>query len=349
MTDIILGLVGETNVNREKPETAFVKVQPLLDKADVLFGHFETTVADKPSDNDDMPDLPYKRGWKHSKPENVKAWKTGGFDAVGVASNVSGSVESTTRVIQELDKLGIPHAGVGMNITEARKPAIVKKDGFTFGFLSYTSVYYSQFVPALGKRPGAATAKALMSIIPSWRSDEMPGAMPSVKTWLEEKEKALMLEDVAKLRPQVDCLILSCHWGVSSDEKVQDYQLELAHAAIDAGADVVLGHHPHRPQGIEIYKGKPVFYSMGNFAFDWWFVRNSLKEGILAYVTLDRSGAGIRKISFAPVCREDESNDVAIVAAGSPKWNEILDTVRRLSTPFGTKLESIDGEVVVSV
>ena len=346
MTTIRLGLIGETNVNRANPETAFVKAQAYLDRADLLFGHMETTYALKPSDNNDMPDLPYKRGWEHSKPDCVKAWKAAGFDAVSAASNVSGSVESTLLAIQELDNCGIAHAGLGKNIEEARKPAIVEKKGVRFGFLSYTSVFYPQFVPALAKRPGAATVKAEMSIIPSWRTEEMPGALPSVKTWLNEKEKALMLEDIAKLRPQVEYLILSCHWGVSSDENIQDYQIELAHAAMDAGADVVMGHHPHRPQGIEIYKGKPIFYSMGNFAFDWHFMRNGMKDGIVAYVTLENGAAS--KISFVPVRRDDESNDAIVHQPDSEAGAFVTETIRRLSQPFGTKLAVSGDEVVLS-
>jgi poly-gamma-glutamate synthesis protein (capsule biosynthesis protein) len=346
MSKIILGLVGETNVNRPRPETAFAKVQPILDRADVLFGHMESPVIDHPSDNSDMPDLPFKRGWEFSKPESASAWKTAGFDAVGTASNVSGSAEAVMRTVEELDRLGIAHAGTGRNVEEARKPAIVEKDGVKFGFLSYTSVFYPQFVPALPKRPGAATVKAAMSIVPSWRSEEMPGAMPSVKTWLDEKEKALMLEDVAKLRQQVDCVVLSCHWGVSGEEKIQDYQIELVHSAIDAGADVIMGHHPHRPQGIQIYKGKPIFYSMGNFAFDWWFVRNSLKEGIMAFVTLE-NGA-VTKVSFVPARREDESNDIVPLSLGSEAGIAVVDTIRRLSDPLGVKLEVMGDEVVVT-
>ena len=346
MSKILLGLIGETNVNRPEPETAFAKVQPYLDRADVLFGHLECPVIDQPSDNDDMPDLPYKRGWKFSKPDNILAWKKAGFHGVSTASNVSGSAESTLRTLAELDRQGIAHAGTGANISEARKPAIIEKDGVKIGFLSYTSVFYPQFVPALPKRPGAATVKAAMSIIPSWRSDEMPGAQPSVKTWLDEKEKALMLDDIAKLRPLVQYLVLSCHWGVSSAENVQDYQIELAHSAIDAGADLVMGHHPHRPQAIEFYQGKPIFYSMGNFAFDWMFVRHSLKDGILAYVSLEDGAVG--KTSFVPVRREDESNDIAPVAPGSPEGIRILEEIQRLSTPYGTKFEVSGDEIIAS-
>jgi len=347
MSKILLGLVGETNVNRSQPDTAFKKVQPLLDRADILFGHLEGTVSDNPSENDDMPDLAFKRGWKFSKPDNLKSFKLAGFDAVGVASNVTGDSNSTERTIEELNRLSLPFAGIGINIEEARKPAIVDKHGVKIAFLSYTSVFYPQFVPALPKRPGAATVKAAMSIIPSWRSEEMPGAMPSVKTWLDEQEKALMLEDIAKIRPHVDYVVLSCHWGVSNSEEPQDYQVELAHSAIDAGADIIMGHHAHRPQGIEIYKGKPIFYSMGNFAFDWWFLKDWLKDGILAYVTL--SDGALTKISFAPVCREDDSNDITAVDVGSDQGVAIIDTVINLSKQFGTKFVIEGDTVTVSI
>lgn len=347
MSKILLGLVGETNINRPEPVTAFRNVREILQKADVLFGHFETTLSDNPSDNDDMPDLPFKRGWLHSKPINASAWKDSGFDAVGVASNVCGDTGSILRTIQEFETLGLPYTGIGRNIDEARRPVIIEKNGVKTGFLSYTSVFYPQFVPALRNRPGAVTIKAEMSIVPSWRSVEMPGAAPTVMTWLDEKEKLRMLDDVAALRTQVDHLVMSCHWGVSNAENVQDYQIELAHCAIDAGVDVIIGHHPHCPQAIEIYKQKPIFYSMGNFAFDWWFVRNMLKEGIMAYVTL--SGSSVLKVSFIPVRREDDSNDVAVVSPDSESGISIVETIKKLSAPFKTKLEISGSEVIVTV
>ena len=349
MSKVLLGLVGETNVNRSEVETAFVDVQELLNKADVLFGHLEITVSDNPTANamaEDIYDLPYKKGWVHSKPEALNAWKTGGFSAVGVASNVSGSAESSMRIISELDELGIPHAGIGVNIEEARKPAIIEKNGVKFGFLSYTSVFYPQFVPAQKNRPGAATIKAQMSIVPSWRTEEMPGAMPSVKTWLDESEKTAMLEDIANLRPLVDHVILSCHWGVTDGENAQDYQIELAHAAIDAGVDVIMGHHAHRPQGIEVYKGKPIFYSMGNFAFDWWFVKKWLKEGIMAFVSFEKGV--LDKISFVPVRRSDNSNNVTPLALDSQEGIALVDTIRDLSKRFSTVIEIKGDEVVIS-
>ena len=86
---------------------------------------------------------------------------------------------------------------------------------------------------------------------------------------------------------------------------------------------------------------------MGNFAFDWWLVRDYLKEGIMAYITL-KNGSGV-KVSFVPVRREDDSNDIAPLHINSQKGAEVIETVRRLSRPFGTKFEIAENEVVVFV
>jgi poly-gamma-glutamate synthesis protein (capsule biosynthesis protein) len=99
--------------------------------------------------------------------------------------------------------------------------------------------------------------------------DKQPGIPPIAYTFADEKDLAAILEDIRKLRPQVDVLAWSIHWGMHLMPYVYaDYEQIVAHAVIDAGADIILGHHPHLLKGIEIYKGKAIFYSMGNFVFD---------------------------------------------------------------------------------
>ena len=353
MAKYTLGLVSESNVNRPNPETAFAKIQKLLDRADILFGHMETSLSEKTQINertdDLLPDLMYKAGWKHSLPENANAWKVAGFDAVGCASNASGDPDAVLKQIKVLDELGIPHAGIGANINDAHKPAIVEKNGVKFGFLSYTSVYWPQFVQAHTFRAGAATAKAYTGIIPSPRTEEMPGSMPTVKTWMDPDALAKILDDVAKLKPQVDHMVISIHWGCSGAEDIQDYRTELAHAVIDAGVDAILGHHPHRPNGIEIYKGKPIFYSGGNIAFDWWFCNGILLDGIIPFITFE-DGA-ITRISFAPVRRNEAKlpGDIEYLAPDSAAFKEITDVIRKLSEkPFGLKFKVEGDEVVIT-
>jgi poly-gamma-glutamate synthesis protein (capsule biosynthesis protein) len=89
---------------------------------------------------------------------------------------------------------------------------------------------------------------------------------------------AAMLDDIKKLRPKVDVLVLSLHFGLHFiPAEIADYQIEYTHAAIDAGADLIIGHHAHILKGIEVYKGKVIFYSLGNFGFDLNLPREELE------------------------------------------------------------------------
>ena len=131
--------------------------------------------------------------------------------------------------------------------------------------------------------PGsAATAQgpglAPIHISESYSTDpaaslEQPGSAPYVLTraWQEDLDRAI--EAIASARVEADFVVLALHWGVPPywrsrfQDGLADYQLEVGHALIDAGADIIVGHHPHSLQEVEIYRGKPIFYSLGNFVF----------------------------------------------------------------------------------
>jgi Bacterial capsule synthesis protein PGA_cap len=137
--------------------------------------------------------------------------------------------------------------------------------GVRFGFLQRTSVYWSHGHGATATYPGVATLKAHTAYRPQieqLRTLTHPGMSPEVITWADPAALAQFREDMAVLRSQADVVIASHHWGL--DHAVLDYQVELAHTAIEAGADLVMGHGPHMPLGIELYKGKPIFYGVGN-------------------------------------------------------------------------------------
>ena len=267
--DINLTIVGETNIQeRDEPAEAFSQVERLLNAADVLFGHMEGLLF-PPSSDPSRPDIPYKSGWHHSDPSQATGYKQAGFDAMCVASNVAYGEEAIRSTLRTLGEMELPICGIGHDYTEAHTPVILEKSGVRFGYLSYTSVFWPTDHAAGEKRPGAATIKAYTAYQPGRRALEMPGAMPEIVTFPDEAELKAMQSDVTRLRPRVDVLVVSCHWGVSSSPGVVSYQQTIGRAAIDAGADVVFGHHPHVVQPVEVWKGRPIFYSMGNFVFDW--------------------------------------------------------------------------------
>jgi poly-gamma-glutamate synthesis protein (capsule biosynthesis protein) len=163
-----------------------------------------------------------------------------GFDIVSLANNHSGDYGKTafTDMLSKVPGYGLTPLGGGLNRAAAHTPVIRKVHGTTLGFLAYCEIQPENF---------AAT-------------DTSPG-----HAWLEE---ASMRADIQAARPQADFLIVFQHWGVEYETVESSHQQALARAAIDAGADLVVGAHPHVVQPHEIYQGKPIIYSLGNFVFD---------------------------------------------------------------------------------
>ena len=145
--------------------------------------------------------------------------------------------EGLAATFKSLDSSNIKYFGAGENLDSACREAVFDLKGKTFAFIGFSTVFPQEF----------------------WATDTTPGtAFP----W---KEK--LAETISRCRENYDFIIVSFHWSAELRDVPKDYQVELAHLCVDSGADIVVGHHPHIPQGIEFYKGKPIFYSLGNFAF----------------------------------------------------------------------------------
>jgi poly-gamma-glutamate synthesis protein (capsule biosynthesis protein) len=111
----------------------------------------------------------------------------------------------------------------------------------------------------------------------AWATESTPGTAPLLQNFMEQ--------DIKRLRSKVDVVVVSPHWGVEYMATPEPEQVELAHAAVDAGADVFIGGHAHWPKGMEMYKGTPIYYGVGNFLLDQsWSEETS--TGIFADVTL---------------------------------------------------------------
>jgi poly-gamma-glutamate synthesis protein (capsule biosynthesis protein) len=163
-----------------------------------------------------------------------------GYQIVSVANNHSGDYGKAafSDMLARLPTHGITPVGGGENRVQAHKPVIRRIRSTTIGILAYCEIGPSNF--AAGETtPGHA--------------------------WLEP---VAMRQDIAALRPQVDFLVVFTHWGVEYVLQENAHQQYLARLAIDAGSDLVVGAHPHVIQPFEIYRGKPIIYSLGNFVFD---------------------------------------------------------------------------------
>jgi poly-gamma-glutamate synthesis protein (capsule biosynthesis protein) len=226
-------------------------VREYLSGADLTLANFENPVI---RDSVYHPDATTFTGDLRLMPELDQA----GIDGVTLGNNhiLDAGTEGLEETMGHLDDAGIAHAGAGMDLAQARKPMIFDVGGTKIGVLSYMGVPNYDW---------------------AWATASAPGTAPLLQN--------LMEEDIKRLRPKVDLVVVSPHWGIEYLATPEPEQVELAHAAVDAGADVFIGGHAHWAKGIEMYKGKPIYYGVGNFLLDQsWSEETS--TGIFADVTL---------------------------------------------------------------
>ncbi len=252
--------VGELVMGEPNGEFFLSLAAPVLKSADILIGQGEIVFTSRGVSTYVEMFHPYPG----CPPENIRALAGAGFNVITLAGNHvwdSGApgIEDT---INGLRNFNIAHTGVGMNIDEARQPAIIEKNGLRFGFLSYNCVgpLGSWATPA---KPGCAYVRVFTHYelnVPD------PGGLPEVYTFAEPRSLELMAEDIEKLRPQCDVLAVALHKGLmSAPDKLAMYDRQVSHAAIDAGADLIFGHHAGGIKGVEFYRGKAIFHGLGRF------------------------------------------------------------------------------------
>ena len=193
-----------------------------------------------------------------ANPKYIDGLRTAGIDWVSLANNHIGNAGRTgiLQTMANLDKRGILHSGAGRNTADAHKPALLEAGGQTIAILGYDTIAPSYAAGA--STPGTARMTA-----------------------------ATLKADVAAARKAgADIVIVFPHWGIEYRAKPTASQKRLAHAAIDAGADLVIGNHPHWAEAMEVYKGKPIWYALGNFVFDQTWSEPTM-EGITLELTFN--------------------------------------------------------------
>ena len=261
---------GDVGMNRPDPDSIFQYVKEYLGKADLLFGQLEPCLASCGTPASQCR-LPMK-----GDPKGGAAIKRAGYDVISFATNhcMDWGREAFFETLEVLEKNDLHPIGAGRTIVEARRPYIAeipvngadKEEVVRVGFLAYNSILPANYY-ADEDRPGCAPLRGITYY--EQIEPDQPGTPCKIHTFPVEEDMAALLLDVEKLRPQVDILVLSMHWGIHFIPAIiADYQRMAAHRAIDHGVDLVLGHHPHVLKPVEVYKGKAIFYSMGNFALD---------------------------------------------------------------------------------
>jgi len=239
-------------VAREKHDPAFPlrDLAPLLQAADIAFVNLESPFSDRGAV------VEHGMIFK-AEPEMIAALELAGVDVVSTANNHardqgSHGVEFT---LDWLESHRIAAAGTGKSAEAAHAGAVLERNGVRFGFLAYT---YDQ---SNGNHPDTDDRVAVMDV-------------------------ARMREDVAQLAARADAIIVSMHAGIEYSPKSNAQQMAFAQAAIDAGARVVVGHHPHVTQPWERHGEGVIFYSLGNLVFDQ-FQRVETQRGALADIVFE--------------------------------------------------------------
>ena len=191
-----------------------------------------------------------------------------GVDIVGLANNHAWDwgEEAFLDTIRTLDGAGILHVGAGENLAAAKEPAYIDVKGLTFSFVCATSVEM-EWEEEYGLTQAA--------------DETRPGV-------LRTTDPADTIEAIRTAKVNSDFCFVFVHWGIESTTDLTDEQVELAHTYIDAGADAVIGSHPHILQGFEFYSGKPILYSLGNF----WF-NTKERETALLELSVDPQTRGV--------------------------------------------------------
>lgn len=256
--DILQGEYIQSWLDKEGYSYPFQKALFHLTSSDLTIGNLEMPITLKgvPAEN--------KTYVFKGKPEGLQGLVDSGIDIVSLSNNhtLDQGVEGLFDTMSYLDEYGIKHMGAGKDANEAYKPVTQKVNGVKLAFFGVSKVLPETSWKANAYSPGLA----------------------------EAYDPTAMIEAIKAAEKDTDLTVLMIHWGIERDAKPQEYQLKLARDFIDAGADLIIGSHPHVLQGFEQYNGKWIAYSLGNFVFASHPKGKQAETGVLgATCTVDAS------------------------------------------------------------
>lgn len=314
-----LYLLGDINLKGvEDASGLFHHVNPPLRQADLVFANLECCLYD-------LPEHAQERRGFYTSPRHAQVLRDAGLQAVGNANNVNIGHEAVLSSLAALRAASLPCVGAGANAGEARAPLIEVRDGVRYGFLQRTAVYWPDNHEATASHAGVAIIRAHTAYRPRLEMQAArtrPGVPPEILTWADPQSLAQFRTDVAALREQADVVIASLHWGYRRE--VLHYQREYAHAAVEAGADIVLGHGPHMILPIELHQGRPILYGSGNFSFQVAHQADAHTEWTGMTVRVDIRDGRPAAMQCRFVQRNDANQTVFVPASQVPQERDLL-------------------------
>ena len=303
--DIMVGRHIAEIIAEEGTAFPFEKVRQFIEPADLAFGNMESPLAttERVAGGYDL----------RADPANSEVASLAGFDILSLANNhaTDNGRDGLLQTMDTLTDLGIEWVGAAETLDEARTVRVLIVDGLRIGFLAYDGT----------------------------RASYMASAEERGCAWLEPD---WVVVDIKNARETVDILVVSVHWGAEYESLPNDYQRTVAGRMAAAGADIIIGHHPHVVQPVEWLTGEGrdhptlVAYSLGNFLFDQWFSDETMQSAIL-HCTI--SAAGVEAFGLHPV----QNIDGQIVPADEANSAAVLSRLLPATTGQGWQMVSATG------
>lgn len=353
--------VGDIGPRRASPRDMFADVAGAL-QGDITFGQMECVVSDEGTP------APNARLAMRTSPEVAAVLAGVGFDVLSLAGNHAMDFGGAALIdtVAHLRAAGIATCGAGPTLQAARQPAIVEAAGRRVAFLAYNAILPHGYA-AEPNRPGCAPLRVHTVYEPI--EPDQPGTDPRVLTFVAPGDLAAILDDVRSARERSDHVIVSMHWGIHFVRAVlAQYQHEVGRAVIDAGADAIIGHHPHLLKGIAFHRGRPIIHSMGNFAIEqpsafmenltsdrgfkeisrlnkgWkpgeaYMNPDETRHTLIARLRLDGSELDLELLP----CRIDDDSIPRVAVPGSDEHAAVLAYLREISEEAGLSTDYVLG------
>lgn len=302
-------------------------------------------------------------------PEVAPSLRDLGIGLVTVANNHAldygaDGLYDTLSALRDADVVAV---GGGRNLEEATQPALVSVGEASVAVFGLASTLPPGFAAGPG-RPGIAPVRARSRFyVDAVSLDEQPGMSPWVETEAVREDVSRACERVSEIRAEVDLVVVQVHWGIPNgwcaafQGPLADYQRPLAHSLVEAGADLIVGHHPHTVHGVERLGQALVVYSLGNFLF-----HSMAKDGELtladSYPPYDleslQTGEALETVVLEIKVEEGRMKEVRFRPArmndsGEPEFLDgadsqaVLRRLAELSSRLDTSMELLDGKAVI--
>ncbi len=308
--DILLANEVERHILSKGTGYPFEKIKDELRKYDFIIGNMEAPITHRGTA------FTNKAYSFRVRPEAALSLRDLKIDAVSISNNhlMDYGADGMDDTISFLDGLNIGHAGGGKNSAAARRPARLRYGSTEIYILSYCNrppmEYYTK------------------------------GTMPGISFL----DLTIIREDIATFKTRDNIVLVSLHWGIEHTHKPLPEQISAAHDIINAGADGIIGHHPHWPQGIEIYRNRPIIYSLGNFINGYY---NPVEKNNMA-VGLYFNGNRLDKIKILPVAGQNRIIKFQPFILTGKQADETLGLIRGLSKNLHTDLEIRDNYGIIN-